>query len=82
MADGWLIDGENYWVARFHRDEKAWVRDPKVFVDYGRGMPDGEPALLKSRRHLKQEDAMVLWKALRSSGWKTTTPVWGADSEP
>ena len=82
MADGWLIDSENYWVARFHRDEKSWLRDPKVFVDYGRGMPDGQPALLKSRRYLRKPDAVVLWKALRSSGWKATEPVWGEEATP
>ena len=83
MADGWLIDHESFWIARFYRDEKASVRDPKVFVDYGRGMTHGQSALLKSeRRHLKREDAAVLWKALRSSGWKTTDPAWGTNSEP
>ena len=81
VADGWLIDSENCWVARFHSDEKAWERDPKVFVDYGRGMPDGQPALLKSRRHLRKEDAIVPWKALRSSGWKATAPVWDAAAD-
>ena len=25
---------------RFHRDDKSWLRDPKVFVDMGRPMPD------------------------------------------
>ena len=54
---------------RFHRDQKSWLRDPYVFVDMGRGMPNGEPALLKSRRYLRLEDAMTLWKDLRSYGW-------------
>ena len=32
MREGWLIDGNDYWVWRFHRDDSAWVRDPKVFL--------------------------------------------------
>ena len=77
VAGGWLVDGENCWVARFYRDEKAWVREPKVFFDYGRGMPDGQPALLKSRRHLSKSEAVALWNALRGSGWVKTSSAWG-----
>ena len=51
MAEGWLIDADNHWVWRFHRDNSAWVRDPKVFIDRGRSMPEGPP-LLKERRYL------------------------------
>ena len=82
MQEGWLIDGDHHWSMRFHRDEKSWFKDPKVFVDMGRSMPDGEPALLKSRRHLRLEDATALWKQLRSYGWQQTSPVWGEDAEP
>ena len=45
----------------------------------GRSMPDGEPALLKSRRYLRLEDAKALWKQLRSYSWQQTAPVWGKD---
>ena len=53
MHEGWLMatDAER-WTYRFHRDDKSWTRDPKVFVDVGRPMPDGSPALLKTRQHL------------------------------
>ena len=37
MREGWLIDREGFWICRFHRDEKAWTRDPRVFVDHGPG---------------------------------------------
>ncbi len=80
MAEGWLTDRERFWVVRFHRDERSWQRDPRVFVDYGREMLAGEPALLKSRRHLRRSDAVALWKALRSSGWVQTSPGWGDDA--
>ena len=82
MREGWLIDGNNHWSMRFHRDEKSWLRDQRVFVDMGRSMPNGEPALLKSRRHLLLDEATVLWKSLRSYGWQQTDPVWGPDAEP
>ena len=32
MQEGWLIDANDHWVWRFHRDNSAWVRDPKVFL--------------------------------------------------
>ena len=82
MKEGWLIDRDSRWVYRFHRDEKSWVRDPHVFIDHGRGMPDGEPALLKSRRHVRTEDARLMWKELIRSGWHPTGPIWGSAAEP
>lgn len=82
MQEGWLIDGNRHWSMRFHRDLKSWFKDPRVFVDMGRGMPNGEPALLKSRRYLRRDEATVLWKQLLSYGWQKTAPVWGEDAEP
>ena len=43
----------------------------------GRGMPNGEPALLKKRQQLRREQAEQLWRALRRQGWRPTEPVWG-----
>ena len=43
MQEGWLIDANDHWVWRFHLDNSAWVRDPKVFIDRGRAMPEGPP---------------------------------------
>ena len=83
LVDGWLMTpGEHRWTYRFHRDDKSWVRDPKVFVDMGRPMSDGSPALLKTRQHLRREDAEVLWKNLLRHGSKRVPPVWGPDAEP
>ena len=78
MREGWLVDPGTNWVWRFHRDDKAWVRDPKVFMDRGMPMPDGEPPLLKERRHVPKEDAETIWRNLKSMGWKRTEPLWGA----
>ena len=68
MGDGWLMNPEDRWTYRFHRDDKAWVREPRVFVDMGRPMPDGSPALLKTRQHLRREQAEGMWKDVEGSG--------------
>ena len=75
MPEGWLIDGDGFWIWRFHRDEKAWIRDPRVFIDHGREMPNGEPALLKRREYLRCDRL----KELLRLGWAPTAPAWGAD---
>ena len=25
MGEGWLIDSDDYWIWRFHRDQKGWI---------------------------------------------------------
>ena len=30
MGEGWLIDSEDRWIWRFHRDQKGWINEPKV----------------------------------------------------
>ena len=82
MKEGWLIDANDHWVWRFHRDNSAWVRGPKVFLGRGRLLPDGPP-LLKERRYLREDAAEQLWKSLQAQGWKPLkTPAWGATAEP
>ena len=49
-SEGFIQDPATKETKRFHRDEKSWTRDPKVFVDTGRPIP-GEPPLLKTRVH-------------------------------
>ena len=77
MREGWLIDRDGFWICRFHRDEKSWVRDQKVFVDQGKQLPDSQPPLLKTRRHLRREEAEVMWKQLVRMGCKRTEPLCG-----
>ena len=81
MQEGWLIDANDHWVWRFHRDNSAWVKDPKVFIDRGRQMPEGPP-LLKERRYLRKDAAEQLWNSLQTQEWKQTRPLWGATAEP
>ena len=80
MNEGWLIETNDYWVWRFHREDSAWVRDPKVFIDRGTPMPEGPP-LLKERRHLRKEAAEQMWKLLLTQGWTRTDPLWGAAAD-
>ena len=81
MKEGWLIDGDDRWIWRFWRDESAWVRDPKVFLDRGCLLPDGPP-LLKERRYLRKDAAEQLWKSLQTQGWKPLKePAWGAAAD-
>ena len=40
-GEGWLGDPDGYWVKSFHRDNKSSAAYPRVFIDDGRGMPNG-----------------------------------------
>ena len=80
--EGWIQDPNGQWSMRFHRDQKVCFLYPYVFIDKGRTMQDGSPALLKSRLHLPKCDAIELWKSLRAVGWKRVSPQWGLDLDP
>ena len=68
-SEGFIQDPATKETKRFHRDEKSWTRDPKVFVDTGLPIP-GEPPLLKTRVHLRRDAAEQLWKELRRVAWQ------------
>ena len=75
--DGWLTDPKGYWSARFQRDlNSKWIQDQRVIVDHGRPMPNGEPALLKTRREMGYEDAVALWFQLKNCGWTISEAAW------
>ena len=77
MGEGWLIDSDDRWIWRFHRDQKGWIHEPKVFIDRGRRLAEGPP-LLKERRHLRKAEAEQLWASLQTQGWKRlASPAWG-----
>jgi hypothetical protein len=48
------------------------------FVDSGRPLP-GAPPLLKTRSHVRRNEARELWLKLKAQGWKQVAPQWGAD---
>ena len=64
------------------RNREKWKCDPRVFVDHGREMPNGQPALLKRREYLRRDAAEQRWKELLQLGWSAIDPAWGADAEP
>ena len=82
MGGGWLKNLSDGWTYRFHRDDKLWLRDPKVFLDMGRAMTDGSPVLLKTRQYLRTRTAEGMWKDLVRKGWEMIPAVWGAEAEP
>ena len=60
MREGWLVNPGTNWVWRLHREDKAWVRDPKGFIDREMAMPNGELPLLTERRLILHEDAETI----------------------
>ena len=75
IREGWLINADDHRVWLFHRENSAWIRHPKVFIDRERSMPEGPP-LLKERRHLRKDAAEQLGKSLQTQGWKVS-PITG-----
>ena len=67
-----MIDGNDYWARRFHRDDSAWVRDPKVFIDRGRAMPEGPPPL-KERRPFGRRQRSSYGDPFRKRGGASQT---------
>ena len=76
MTDGWLKDPQKFWAVRFHRESQSGTSDLRVLVDHGRKLSDNEPALLKSRRNMRYEDAVSLYKELQHIGWTHCEAVW------
>ena len=81
MREAWLIDQQAGAAARFHPDDNSYVRDPKVFVDKGRYLGANEVPLLKSRQHLRKEEATKIWTQLKTAGWRQCRPLWGANAD-
>ncbi|KZR88105.1 hypothetical protein MITS9509_01568 [Synechococcus sp. MIT S9509] len=48
------------------------TNDVFVIVDHIKDMPEGHPPLLKTRRYMRYEDAVALWKELQRCGWTLT----------
>ena len=80
-SEGFIQDPATKETKRFHRDEKSWGRDPKVFIDTGLPIP-GEPPLLKKRVRMRRDAAEHLWKELQHVGWQQVDPCWGDSAEP
>ena len=76
MTDGWLKDPRKSWAVRFQRDPQCEQKDVRVLVDHGRKLSQDQPALLKSRRNMRYEDAISLYKELQHIGWTHCEAVW------
>ena len=76
MTDGWLKDPQKFWAVRFHREPQSGTQDVRVLVDHGRRLSEDQPALLKSRRNMRYEDATSLYKELQHIGWTHCEAVW------
>ena len=76
MTDGWLKDPQKSWAVRFQRDPQSEQKDVRVLVDHGRKLSQDQPALLKSRRNMRYEDAISLYKELQHIGWTHCEAVW------
>ena len=51
------------------------ANDVFVIVDHIKDMPEGHPPLLKTRRNIRYEDAVALWKELQRCGWTVAEPA-------
>ena len=76
MTDGWLKDPQKFWAVRFHREPQSGHKDVRVLVDHGRKLSRDQPALLKSRRKMRYDDAISLYKELQHIGWTHCEAVW------
>ena len=73
--DGWLKEPSGVWILRFRYEWSSWDQNLKVFVDKGRLENNGMP-LLKSRKRMRRNLAIQLWKNLLAAGWRGIKPQW------
>tara|TARA_Y100001968_G_C18973266_1_gene533298 strand:+ start:252 stop:485 length:234 start_codon:yes stop_codon:yes gene_type:complete len=73
--DGWLKEKNGVWIFRFRYDWESWEMNPKVLVDKGRLEKNGIP-LLKSRKRMRRNLAIDLWRNLVAAGWVRINKQW------
>ena len=73
----WLTIASKCQSVRFHPDlhPSSSAKDVLVIVDHVKDMPAGQPPRLKTRRHMRYEDAVALWKELQRCGWTVAETV-------
>ena len=76
VTDGWLKDPNQAWTVRFHKELLTEGNDVRVVVDHGKRDSDTQNALLKSRRNMRYEDAVSLYKELQLNGWQHCEAAW------
>ena len=72
--EGWLTNASKCQKVSFLSDlnSSGSADDVFVIVDHIKDMPEGHPPLLKTRRNMRYEDAVALWKELQRCGWTTS----------
>ena len=73
--DGWLKAPNGVWILRFRYDWESWDANPKVLIDKGRLEKNGIP-LLKTRKRMRRNLAIQLWKTLLAAGWERVNQQW------
>ena len=73
--DGWIREVNGLWILRFRYDWESWDQNPKVWIEKGKLESNGPP-LLKSRKRIRRDLAIKLWRELLSIGWKHIDPQW------
>ena len=73
--DGWLKEPNGVWILRFRYDWESWDANPKVLIDKGKLEKNGIP-LLKTRKRMRRNLAIQLWKALLAAGWERVYQQW------
>jgi hypothetical protein len=71
--EGWISDGRqvlHFKPLRYSRFSQA------LEVTLGEVMPAGEAPLLKRRKELTREQAIMLWKQKQNAGWRACAPQW------
>ena len=73
--DGWIKEQSGLWVLRFRYDWESWEEDPRVIIEKGRLDSSGVP-LLKARKRMRRESAILLWRNLLAADWERVKPQW------
>ena len=74
-CDGWLREPSGIWILRFRYDWSSRDQYPKVIVEKGRLERNGIP-LLKSRKRMRRNIAIELWKNHLAADWRRIKPQW------
>ena len=76
--EGLLTISNNCQTVSFLSDPNpsGSANDVFVIVDHCKDMPEGHPPLLKTRRNMRYEDAVALWKELQRCGWTVSEAAW------
>ena len=73
--DGWLEPPDAREVRRFHRDPQNPGRKSIIWINSRVPIPC-EPALLKRRRRVPRDAALIAWRGLQKAGWRGVPAQW------